>query len=361
MLSALKSKVQTKTKELVSTITHGQGVSKSSSVSKNFHPGEFGYIEDNTLHTRLEATAYRKDVDPNFELYRYCYYIFDDQEWKDHQKEISNLYNNDKELLKNYRKDMFGHEMTSYDANYRPVIIAGEVPMKIVKELYSKSDKIKFAALEENYDLDDLPFPVARLAIAGKDPVCLMDFLEASKCKEYGIDAITMCSPDENKTRGVRLSICQDEDGKEIKSYEILNGIYDMDLNWEVEGKKCEMKISVSADGSAKILKRNGVTDEEIYAHTEVMVGKQHDTKSLYEALGLQQGKSMEKIQPKLHKRSQPQKSKEIKELVEKNPEVKSALKEFASEVKEESSESVKPLTDITKANVKEAGSSMQR
>lgn len=361
MLSALKSKAQ----ELVSTMTHGQGVSKSIDKPKRdkFVPSEFGYIEDNIPYTTREATAYREGVDSN-ELYRYSYYIFNDQTWKEHQEDISNIYNNDKEALKNYRKDMFGHEMTSYDVNYRPVIIAGEVSMKIVQELYSvKSDKIKFAALEENYDLDGLPFPVARLAIAGKDPICLMDFLEASKCKEYGIDAITICTPDENKTRGVRLSLLEDEDGKEIRSYEILNGTYDMDLNWEVEGKKCEMKISVSADGSAKILKRNGVTDEEICAHTEVIIGKQHETKFLYEALGLQQGKSMEKIQPKLYKRSQPQKtiSKEeakIKELMEKNPEVKSAAKELASEV---SSESVKPLTDITKANVKEAGSSIQR
>ncbi|MHC3897977.1 UNVERIFIED_CONTAM: hypothetical protein LBW93_03600 [Wolbachia endosymbiont of Nasonia longicornis] len=46
---------------------------------------------------------------------------------------------------------------------------------------------------------------------------------------------------------------------------------------------------------------------------------------------------------------------------MEKNPEVQSALKGFASEVKEESSESMKPLTDMTKTNVKEAGSSIQR
>lgn len=371
MLSALKnlkSKAETKAKELVSTITHGKGISKSIDKAKGdkFIPSEFGYIEGNIPYTRREATAYREGVDSN-ELYRYSYYIFNDQEWKEHQKEISNIYNNDKEALKNYRKDMFGQEVTSHDANYSPVIIAGEVPMKIVQELYSmKSDKIKFAALEENYDLDDLPFPVARLAVAGKDPICLADFLETSKCKEYGIDAITICNTDENKTRGVRLTLCQDEDGQEVRSYEILNGTYDIDLNWEVEGKKCEMKISVNADGSAKILKRNGVTDEEIYAHTEVMVGKQHDTKSLYEALGLQQtqGKSMEKVKPTLHKRSRPAESKEdakIKELMEKNPEVQSALKEFASEVKEESSESFKPLTNVEKANVKEAGPSIGR
>ncbi|QXY88898.1 hypothetical protein [Wolbachia endosymbiont of Diaphorina citri] len=252
--------------------------------------------------------------------------------------------------------------MDSNDVNHSSTVVSGDVPKEIVKELYGmKSDKIKFAALEENLDEDFIPFPVARLAVAGKDPICLMDFLEASKCKEYGIDAITICSPDENKTRGVRLVLCQDEDGQEIRSYEVLNGTYDMDLNWEVAEKKCEMKISVSADGSAKILKRNGVTDEEIYAHQEVMVGKPHDTKFLYEALGLNQGKSTEKVQPKLYKRSQPQKSKEIKELVEKNPEVESALKEFASGVKEESSESVKPLTNVAKPNVKGADSSIGR
>lgn len=348
MLSALKGKA----KELVSTVTHGQGVSKSidkenllpeNALNPSYPYANFGYMENGVFYRSNLAIENKANLNISG---------------------ISGIP--DEEAWEWFRKHMIGksHVGGDYYKNHMNTLLEGEVPKKVVEELYNiKSDKIKFAALEEFLDEENRSFPVARLAIAGKDQVCLMDFLEANKCKEYGVNAITMCSPDENKTRGVRLTLCYDEDGQEIKSYEILNGTYDMDLTWEVEGKKCEMKISVSSDGSAKILKRNGVTDEEIYAHTEVMVGKEHDTKSLYEALGLQQtqGKNVEKIQPKLYKRSQPQKSKEIKELVEKNPEVKSALKEFASEVKEESSESVKPLTDITKANVKEAGSSIQR
>ncbi len=362
----------------MSTVTHGGKVGKIHDISResSTFSGVFGYVENGVIHDYREALDLDKEIKKQWfpsvsngkafpKMYKSGYEVHNTETWEAREKNINLLHDiNDKETLRMYRDYLIGGSVDSNDVNHSSTIVSGDVPKEIVEELYSmKSDKIKFAALEENLDEDFIPFPVARLAVAGKDPICLVDFLEANKCKEYGIDAITMCSPDENKTRGVRLTLCQDEDGKEIRSYEILHGTYDMDLNWEVEGKKCEMKISVSSDGSAKILKRNGVIDEEIYAYTEVMVGKEHDTKSLYEALGLQQiqGKNVEKIQPKLYKRSQPQKSKEIKELVEKNPEVQSALKEFASEVKEESSESVKPLTDMTKANVKEAGSSMQR
>lgn len=354
MLSALKN-LKNKAQELVSTVTHGQGVSKSidkenclpeNALNPSYPYANFGYMENGVFYKSEPAIRDKANLSISG-----VSGLPDEESW---------------EIFQKYKVGKPQGEGDRYKSRLN-TLLEGEVPKKVVEELYNtKSDKIKFAALEEFLDEENRSFPVARLAVAGKDPVCLLDFLEASKCKEYGIDAITMCSPDENKTRGVRLTLCQDEDGQEIRSYEILNGTYDMDLNWEVEGKKCEMKISVSADGSAKILKRNGVTDEEIYAHTEVMVGKEHEPKSLYEALGLQQiqGKNMEKIQPKLYKRSQPKDSSSkaaIKQLVEKNPEVKSALKEFTSEVKEESSESVRPLTDMTKANVKEAGSSIGR
>lgn len=349
MLSALKN-LKSKAKELVSTITHGQGVSKNidkenclpekNALNPSYPYVNFGYMENGVFYQSQLAIKDKANLNISG-----VSGLPDEESWKIFQKH---------KVGKSHGK---GDDYKSHINT----LLEGEVSRKVVEELYNiKSDKIKFAALEEFLDEENRSFPVARLAIAGKDPICLMDFLEASKSKEYGIDAITMCKPDKNKTRGVRLSTCYDEDEQEIRSYEILDGTYDMDLAWEVEGKKCQMKISVSSDGSAKILKRNGVTDEEIYAHTEVMVGKQHETKSLYEALGLQQtqGKSMEKIQPKLYKRSQPQKSKEIKELVEKNPEVQAAAKEFASEAKEESSESFKSLTNV---DVKEAGPSIQR
>lgn len=354
MLSALKklkSKTQKKAKELISTVTHVQGVSKSidkenclpeNALNPSYPYANFGYMANGVFY---KSELLIKDK-ANLSISGVSG-LPDEESW---------------EIFQKYKVGK-SHDEGDYYKNHMNTLLEGEVPKKVVEELYDiKSDKVKFAALEEFLDDENRSFPVARLAIAGKDPICLVDFLEASKCKEYGVDAITICNTDENKTRGVRLTLCQDEDGQEIRAYEILHDSYDMDLSWEVEGKKCEMKISVSADGSAKILKRNGITDEDIYAHQEVMVGKQHDPKFLYEALGLKQiqGKSMEKAA--LYKRSQPQKGEaKIKELVEKNPEVKSALKEFTSEVKEESSESMKPLTDMTKTNVKGVGPSVQR
>ncbi|WP_349967409.1 hypothetical protein [Wolbachia endosymbiont of Armadillidium arcangelii] len=385
MLSSFKN-LKNKAKEMVSTVSHGGKVGKIHDISKesSTFSGVFGYIENGVLHDYREALDLDKEIKKQWfssvsngkafpKMYKSGYEVHDAETWEARQKNINLLYDiHDEETLRMYRDYLLGVSADSNDVNHSSKMVSGDVPKEVVKELYGmQSNKIKFAALEENLDENFIPFPVARLAIAGKDPVCLRDFLEASKCKEYGIDAITICKPDENKTRGVRLTLCEDEDRQEIRSYEVLNGSYDMTIAWEVEGKKCQMDISVSSDGSAKILKRNGVIDEQICAHQDVMVGKQHETKFLYEALGLQQTqeKSTEKVKPSLNRRSKPKaveasSSKEgakIEQLVEKNPEAKSALKEFASEVQEESSESMKPLTNVTKADVKGAGSSIQR
>ncbi len=310
-------------------------------------------------------------------MYKGGYEVYDEETWKTRIKNINLLHDiHDEGTLKMYREYLLGTSADSNDVDHSSTIISGDFPKEIIKELYNgkmKDHEIKFAALEENLDENYIPFPVARLAIAGKDPFCLRSLLEASKCKEYGVNAVTICKPDENKTRGVRLTLLEDENGQEVRSYEVINGTYEMVLGWYVEGKKCEMKVSISDDGSAKILKRNGVTDEQICAHTEVMVGKQHEAKFLGEALGLQpakaqaQQKNFEGVvassnkHPKLKAVKAPSSkdSKEgakVEQLLKKNPEVKSALKELGSELQKESSEVARPSTDMAKPDIKEVG-----
>ncbi|GFQ68408.1 hypothetical protein TNCT_97721 [Trichonephila clavata] len=357
MLNALKN-VKSKAKEMISTVSHGGKVGRIHDISKesSISPAEFGYVENGVLYSGEDPKKYSYNGALGFPV-----------------KEIWEMYQKHK-----LGKPVFTDPIAGYnDINSnRPSLLSGYVPHEIIKELCSgkmKDHKITFAALEENLDENYIPFPVARLAIDGKDPFCLRSLLEASKCKEYGVNAVTICKPDENKTRGVRLTLLKDENGQEVRSYEVINGTYEMVLGWYVEGKKCEMKISISDDGSAKILKRNGVTDEQIYAHTEIMVGKQHETNFLYEALGLdlQQGqakpRSFEGITPMLNKRSelkavQASSSKDskdgakIEQLLKDDPEAKSALKELGSELQKESSEVARPSTDMAKPDVKEVG-----
>ncbi|GFY08039.1 hypothetical protein TNCV_1354561 [Trichonephila clavipes] len=377
MLNALKN-VKSKAKEMISTTSHGKGVSKGSN-KENSPPSDvdFGYIDNDVVHDSKEAFLCRDHKEGKHSLYRYVISDFlDKEQWEEHKKEIDSMCNQGEETLKMYREYMFGHPVSSNDVNHDPVLISGIIPKEIIKELCGgkmKDHKIKFAALEENLDENYIPFPVARLAIAGKDPFCLRSLLEASKCKEYGVNAVTICKPDENKTRGVRLTLLEDENGQEVRSYEVLDGTYDISLVWNVEGKECKMKISVSDDGSVKILKRNGVTDEQICAHTEVMVGKQHETKFLGEALGLQpakaqaQQKNFEGVvassnkHPKLKavKASSSKDSKEgakVEQLLKENPEVKSALKELGSELQKGGSGVARPSTDMAKPDVKEVG-----
>ncbi|WP_225247194.1 MULTISPECIES: hypothetical protein [Wolbachia] len=58
-----------------------------------------------------------------------------------------------------------------------------------------------------------------------------------------------------------------------------------MTLSWYDEEKECKMKINISDDGSIKLIESNGITWEQIAAHKEVKVGKQHEAKSLHDTL----------------------------------------------------------------------------
>ncbi|MDD9332030.1 MAG: hypothetical protein PV340_05505 [Wolbachia sp.] len=110
----------------------------------------------------------------------------------------------------------------------------------------------------------------------------ISNFLTSSFCKDRKITAITLLLPGDEK-RGIRGRI--DENGTKI--YEVANGSYQMTLKWYVEEKECNIKISISDDGSVKFIERNGVTKEQLAANN-VKVGKQYEAKFLDEALASQ-------------------------------------------------------------------------
>lgn len=276
----------------------------------------------------------------------------------------------------NYLNEILPENDTTNDLskyNYKPII--GEISEKVKKEvgkLYSYI--IKSIDIEESKDKYNCIIPTLKIVPKKNDKINVRDLLENDICKEYDFSAVNICHKD--GTRGLRLIICEDVDGNECRLYRVISQTYDMTINWEVEGKKCKIKINISDDGSVKILKRNGVTDEEICAHKSVFLGgKELEPRLLSEALGLQklQAKSNEPISPEykadktqsksvIDKKIQcPYPTTLVKDFVEKNHEAKAALKDFASEIKEGSSESMKPFTDMIKANVKKADSSVQR
>lgn len=299
----------------------------------------------------------------------------------------------------NYLNEILPKNDTTKDLsryNYTPV--TGEIPEKVKKEVGKLYNHIiKSIDIEESKDKYNCIIPTLKILPKKNDKINVRDLLENDICKEYDFSAVNICH--EDGTRGLRLIICEDADGNECRLYRVISQTYDMDLNWFVEGKECKMKISISDDGSVKILQRNGVTDEEIRAHQCVFLGgKELEPRLLSEALGLQksQAKSSEPISPEckadetqsksvIDKKIQcpypttgfmsmsPQEyapefyntdvaqesTTLIKDFVEKNHEAKSALKDFASEVKEESSESFKSFTDMIKGNIKKADSSI--
>lgn len=360
MFDSLKDLIfsnKSKTKEKLIPVSHGKSVSKDHNTSKRSFPPykDFCYVEDGMLHSigedEVKIADYINTVSSESSIRQRLNAIHVNQEmWEEYRSMLTSFLHYDGESLNKALED------EGYSKGYRKktpgVMIIGDIAKEIVGDLCTKSERIKFAALEENLDEDNIPFPTARLAITGKDPICVRSLLDSDECKKYSIYSATVCRPDENKTRGVRLTLLKDgEDGQEIRQYEVINGTYNMSLTWEVEGQECKMDIEINADGSAKILKRNGVTDEQIFAHTEITVGKEHNTKYLYEALGLGKGKGTERITPSLNKRSKlsVKEDTKIKQLVEKDPNISSALKELSSALQ------AGPLTNVKQADARAA------
>ncbi|WP_017531656.1 hypothetical protein [Wolbachia endosymbiont of Diaphorina citri] len=172
---------------------------------------------------------------------------------------------------------------TTEDENkYNGKYIVGKVTDEI-KEVVIKlfGDAVKSVALKESKTEEGKIIPAARVVLSGTKALNISEVLNDDVIKKYDLSSITVCLPDESKTRGIRCRV--DENGTRI--YEVANGSYYMTLNWCTEGKKCEMQIKISDNGSVEFIESNGVTWDQLAAHKEVKVGRQYEAKPLYEAL----------------------------------------------------------------------------
>ncbi|CAG5057258.1 unnamed protein product [Parnassius apollo] len=102
-------------------------------------------------------------------------------------------------------------------------------------------------------------------------------------CKQYGVKAITLLLP-QSKASGLRCRV----DEHETRIYEVANGSYQMTLKWNAQGKECNIKINIHDNGSVELLESNSVTEEQLRANKEVIIGRQYEAKPLHEALASQ-------------------------------------------------------------------------
>lgn len=213
--------------------------------------------------------------------------IDDDEAWKkffDAQNNLHTNSTNTKDPKRHIHTDNSGmFRYTAEDENkYNGKHIVGKVADK-VKETVIKlfGDAVKSVVLKESKTEEGKIIPAARVILSDTKVLNITEALNDDVIKKYNLSSITVCLPDENKTRGLRCRV--DENG--VRIYEVANGSYDMDLSWSVEGEKCEMKIRISDNGSVEFIESNGVTWDQLAAHKEVKVGRQYEAKPLYEAL----------------------------------------------------------------------------
>ncbi|VDM99851.1 unnamed protein product, partial [Onchocerca ochengi] len=50
----------------------------------------------------------------------------------------------------------------------------------------------------------------------------------------------------------------------------VINGSYQMTIKWYAGEKECNIKININDDGSIKLIKDNGITEEQLRANKEV-------------------------------------------------------------------------------------------
>lgn len=221
----------------------------------------------------------------------------DDEAWDKFfkfQNNVSTNITNTRKANPYVHKDSDGVYMyTARDENkYNGKYIIGPVTDKIQTEILKilGSDTVKSIALKESKDEDDNVMAAARIVLSGSTKrLNISKLLNDAICKRYRVGSITFCLPDKNKTRGVRCRIGKDG----VRVYEVANGSYQITLDWEVRqvGGCCGgigfALISISDDGSVKLLERSGVSDEQFRAHKKVKVGRQYEARFLSEALML--------------------------------------------------------------------------
>ncbi|MGL9726095.1 MAG: hypothetical protein ACR5KV_05665 [Wolbachia sp.] len=117
-----------------------------------------------------------------------------------------------------------------------------------------------------------------------KEGVDIAKLLSGNTCEKYDVRTITFCYPNQEKKRG---ACCYINDDRE-RVYEMISELYEMTLQWYVDGRECKIKVKIDGKNGVTLLESNGVTKEELRANKEVKIGKRRELKSLYEALAPQ-------------------------------------------------------------------------
>lgn len=98
----------------------------------------------------------------------------------------------------------------------------------------------------------------------------ISEFLNSDFCQKKGISGFSTLHSDGKS--GMHGFVAE-EGEKRIRHYVITDGSYEMTLNWyDKNGKKCTIKIKIDKD-SVDLTERNGVTEEQLKANTDVKIG----------------------------------------------------------------------------------------
>uniref|UniRef100_A0A3B0IXC5 Uncharacterized protein n=1 Tax=Wolbachia endosymbiont of Aleurodicus floccissimus TaxID=2152762 RepID=A0A3B0IXC5_9RICK len=98
----------------------------------------------------------------------------------------------------------------------------------------------------------------------------ISEFLNSDFCQKKGISGFSTLHSDGKS--GMHGFVAE-EGEKRIRHYVVTDGSYEMTLNWhDKNGKKCTIKIKIDKDG-VDLTERNGVTEEQLKANTDVKIG----------------------------------------------------------------------------------------
>ncbi|WP_265015417.1 hypothetical protein [Wolbachia endosymbiont (group B) of Camptogramma bilineatum] len=98
----------------------------------------------------------------------------------------------------------------------------------------------------------------------------ISEFLNSDFCQKKGILGFSTLHSDGKS--GMHGFVAE-EGKKRIRHYVVTDGSYEMTLNWhDKNGKKCTIKIKIDKDG-VDLTERNGVTEEQLKANTDVKIG----------------------------------------------------------------------------------------
>jgi hypothetical protein len=97
----------------------------------------------------------------------------------------------------------------------------------------------------------------------------ISEFLNSDFCQKNGISGFSTLHSDGKS--GMHGFVAE-EGGKKIRHYVVTDGSYEMTLKWYAEGKECEIKIKIDANG-VDLVKGDDFSLERLEANRDVKIG----------------------------------------------------------------------------------------